>query len=864
MRISGSFLFFMLMLATGMMIGCGHNGGSGGDEDIADDDILDDDTVDDDTSDDDASTDIEILIDNMGIPHIFAATDEDAFFAAGYMVASDRLYQMEMLRRFALGRLSEVIGEDGLMRDMQARTFDFPRWGREDLVRTQEEDPERADLIHAWVEGINKRIEKVRSELAPLPFGYRQEEYDFLPEYWDEADPYIILKGAGFANDKTVEFEVALTLVYAIYADAMSHVQIFKPAHPYFGVPPEDRPKSIHNRPSASKSTAAKMHKLTDKEVRNIFNRLSQFAKAMPGPMSSNNWAIEGRFTENGRTFIAGDPHLSFGFFGAPYPMQINSKDRGGTYNVAGFAYPGTPGITLGFNDKMIWTATTAMGDVCDIWKVTKRSGKVKIGDQWQVINKRTEQIIVRKPGNPIGQGRIVTMTYEDVPGYGVILPGKIIGIPGAPLILGNILLNWTGFQGRPARWFMELNRISSIDDFEETTDRMREMSYNLVAADINGISYRVGLDVPMRADVSGKRAPWKAMDGGDAQSLWTGEMLERNQIPRGRAKERGWLATANTDPWGFTADGVVDNDPWYYGSFFDAGYRGQRIEDEITRLVLRGNIKLDDMKILQMDTHSLMSDDLLPLLAEAHSKIPTDDSLAEFRNDADLDRIVQLLTVEWDRHMARNSSGALAWQLFMHFMTQGALKDDIPLAYNTAINLMTLFVVKVAAMAIQGEYPTGDYVLQEGKDVILLRAASKAAEWIKNRYGGVDPTAYSYRDMKVTSFDEAFGIGMPVFQRPTDGGEDTLCVSTNISFEENADKWVSNYVSVERTIGTFASDGAPEVYVNYPVGNIADPASVDTLTANDDYIEGKYRKFLFNRAEIEAALRQRIVLSNE
>ena len=115
---------------------------------------------------------------------------------------------------------------------------------------------------------------------------------------------------------------------------------------------------------------------------------------------------------------------------------------------------------------------------------------------------------------------------------------------------------------------------------------------------------------------------------------------------------------------------------------------------------------------------------------------------------------------------------------------------------------------------------------------------------------------------MKYTSFDEAFGMGMPVFERPTDGGEDTLCVSTNISFKEYADKWVSNYVSVERTIGTFAPDKTPEVWVNYPVGPAADPQSRDTQLANEDYIEGRYRKFLFSRSEVEQALRERIVLS--
>jgi len=394
----------------------------------------------------------------------------------------------------------------------------------------------------------------------------------------------------------------------------------------------------------------------------------------------------------------------------------------------------------------------------------------------------------------------------------------------------------------------------------------MREMNYNLIAADVTGIAYRVGLDVPLRTgDLSGTRAPWKSMDGNDATTFWGGQWLERAQIPRSRAVERGWLATANTDPWGFTGDGRIDNDPWYYGSFFQGGYRGQRIQDEIERLIGAGDVSLEDMQAMQMDVHSTMADDILPLLAQAHGNIPGDPTLAEFQDDLDLDRVVSLLTAEWDRRMARDSAGAAAWQVFMHFFTEGTVKDDIALAYDVAMDLMSVFVIKVTAMALQGQFPTGHEIMQEGRDWILLNAARRAAAWIRDRYGAVDPsTGYTFADLKRTSFDDAYGTGMPLFRKPTEGGEDTLCVSTNMSFQEDEDTWVSTYVSVERSVGRFLEDGIPEVYVNFPVGNHADPDSADTLAANDDYIEGRYRKFLFGRNEIEENLRTRIRLARD
>jgi len=320
-------------------------------------------------------------------------------------------------------------------------------------------------------------------------------------------------------------------------------------------------------------------------------------------------------------------------------------------------------------------------------------------------------------------------------------------------------------------------------------------------------------------------------------------------------------LGTANTDPWGFTSDGRIDNDPWYYGTFFQAGYRGQRIEQEIERLIQRGDITLDDMQTMQMDTRSNLAEYMLPLLADAHSQIGSDPALSEFANDADLDRVVQLLTAEWDRHMDLDSPGALAWHPFMHAFAEGAISDNISLGYDVALSLMTVFVVKVAAMTLGGEFPTGDLVLEEGRDWILLNSARQAADWIRDRYGSVDPATggYAYGDLMRLSFDDAYGLGIPLFNLPKAGGEDTLNVNTNISFDPDADEWVTHYISVERSVGRFDEDGQPEVFVNFPVGNNADPDSADTQAAINDYMQGNYNKFLFDRTEIEANLRETI-----
>jgi len=843
---------------------------------------------------------IEIIRDTGGVVHVYAGNDEDAWFGAGYVTAADRLYQMETLRRFAHGRLSEILGDAGLERDLQARTFDLPRWGRADRAATEAADPERARLITAWVAGINRRIDEILAGEAPRPFGFGPAGHDFLPERWTGDDPYIVLKGANFALDKTVEFEIAVSLFTMLYPTQVDAVQIFRPVHPVFGVPPEDRPiptpppakANAHSglltgplrsgvrgpgtNVRAARSPMARVgtpsagdrrppgavdsdRQLTDTpELRAALRRLKRAFSAWPRPQGSNNWSIDGRFTETGRPLIANDPHLGFDFFGSPYPLHVNSRDRGGTYDVAGFAYPGTPGIALGHNRHVMWAVTSAFGDVNDIWTVEENGDSVNIGGESVPIAHRDETIIVREPGGPAGEGRSEIRTYEDVEGFGVILPDELIGIP----LGGPYLMSWTGFSGRPARWFMELNRVGDLEEFEAAALRMREMNYNFMAADRTGIAYRVGLDVPDRPNVSGDCAPYAAMKGEKAACLWTGEMLPADELPHSRAEAQGYICTANNDPFGFTADGRVDNDPWFYGSFFAPGYRAKRITDEVARLTARGNVTLDEMMTVQLDLHSTMADDLLPLLAAAHSRVPTDEALAGFRDNADLDRVVTLLTEEWNREMARPEAGALVFNAYLHILAEKAIEDDIPLAYDTAKDLLAIIVLKIAAQVVMGQYPDGDQLLTEGADHVLLDTAADVAEWLKTRFGSVDPAGYSYQDIKVTRFDHAYGYGLPLFDRPSDGGEDTINVSQNMKFTPEAELWYTTYGPVERSVGTFAADGTPEAWVTFPLGAAADPDSAETAAAVNDFIEGNHRKLLFRRAEVDAAMAERFELT--
>jgi len=798
---------------------------------------------------------VEILVDQDGVPHVFAASDEDAFWAAGYQMATDRLYQMEMVRRRAWGRWSEVQGESALADDKLARLFDWAGFGQADAERMRAESPESWAIATAWVAGVNRRVEEVLAGTVPRPWGFGPDELDFLPERWDPADPVVIGKMTAFGNDLTLDREILATLAARFFPEALEGSELLRPAHRAFTVPPEERPATYTagRAPGAERTRGAPAAALPAARESELWAALGRLRT-----MGSNNMAIDGRHTADGRPILAGDPHLGFDFPGVMYALHMNSVDAGagGTLDVAGFSITGVPGVSLGHTDGLAWTATTCFADDMDVWDVPSAAGIATVGSDAVDIDSREELIRVRDEGAPAGEGRDETFAVRTLPGLGVLLPSDIAPIPVASPGR-ELLLRWTGFDPGVGKGLLALNRARTRDDFEAAVDQMPGMGFNFVAADADGIAYRVGLRVPDRGAPTPERAAWQVLDGTDAASLWTGAALPGERLPRSRGGERGWIATANNDPFGFTEDGLVDDDPWYYGAFFDPGWRASRLEAELARLTERGDVTREDVAALQTDRHDNLADELVPLLAAAHARVPADEALAAYRDRPELDRLVALLADEWDGEMRRDSPGALVFHAFSHLFTTEVLEDDFSLLYGAALDLQPVYMLKVALLAARRASAGPDAIVEQGLDVALLEALSATAALLTERFGGVEPDGYVFGDMKVSTFLGSYGPGLDMGTVPTDGGETTVNVSpsTFMAGGEVAQQWTSHWGPLERTVTTFAEDGTPEAWIAFPLGNVADPESPHFRDGQEDWLLGRHRRLLFRRAEIEQAL---------
>ncbi|MCA9708676.1 MAG: penicillin acylase family protein, partial [Myxococcales bacterium] len=186
------------------------------------------------------SAPVEILIDDRGIPHIYGEIDPDVLYASGYQMATDRLFQMDLMRRRALGRQAEILGPDLVGQDQVSRVFDLHRWGAANVERLRSDDPEAYRRLVAWLAGVNDRIAEVNAGEVPLPYGFA--ETDSMPEPWTLAEHSAIAKLLMLGNSNSLEREILATIVQRNFPEAWGRIELARPAFNVSTMPPDELP----------------------------------------------------------------------------------------------------------------------------------------------------------------------------------------------------------------------------------------------------------------------------------------------------------------------------------------------------------------------------------------------------------------------------------------------------------------------------------------------------------------------------------------------------------------------------------------------------------------------------------------------
>ena len=517
-----------------------------------------------------------VYFDERRVPHIFADNEYDLYFAQGYIVARDRLFQLEIQTYDAAGRLSENLGSRTLNRDLTTRRRGMP-YGAEKALEVMKADPKTWASINAYADGINAFI----SSLEPKGYPVEYKILDFSPEEWTPIKSAHLMKNmtrtlAGGNNDD----RTSNTIKYF----GSDFVEKF------FTVKPE------LNDPIIPASRKWDFERIPVQKPDSLFVpasavELGEFKK--PEGVGSNNWAVSGSKTKSGYPILANDPHLSLTLPSIWYEMQLNAPG----INTYGVTLQGAPGVVIGFNEKVAWGVTNVAADVMDWYEIKFKDASKKEywhDDKWKPTTLRIEEVKVR------GEETVLdTVIYTH---HGPVTEVKSrINEEREPAYHA---LKWIAhIPSNEIRTFYELNRAKDYDDYVESLKHLVGPAQNFVFASSAGdIALWVNGKFPNKWEHQGRTVS----DGTDPLYDWQGWIpFEHN--PHIKNPERGFVSSANQES-------AAPDYPYYLDDDFAPFERGRRIND---RLAEMNEITVKDMQDLQLDNFSYHASTILPELLE-------------------------------------------------------------------------------------------------------------------------------------------------------------------------------------------------------------------------------------------------------
>lgn len=580
---------------------------------------------------------VEIRRDSRGVPHIFAESDRDATIALGWVVARDRLFQMEFLKRLATGRLAELVGDSAVGTDRYFRSIGMPRTVQRNISEHNRQGGRRAEILDWYAAGVNAWIDRLQP--GEYPFEYRL--FGAAPERYDASNLYGLLA--------YMTFDLSFRSNDIAYSRAASRLgnDVFDALYPVYSdweVPiveeglcdcPFDDDVKAAAPPDGDRralTTGA-----TDQVSRPHDGLLAVLAEGLIEGKGSNNWAVNGDRSSTGMPILAGDMHLSLSLPAIWYEAHLVTPDM----NVYGVTFPNAPSIVEGITPTTAWTFTNAGTDQLDTYLLDPTRDGTGYRFEDDVLPFETEIDTIHVAG-----GDFVVDTLR-ISRFGPVME------EGDSLYA----LRWVGHEfGRTFDAVWDMNRASNYHEFEEAIRQWDYPMQNILYAGADSIiAIRSTGYLPIRASGSG----FGVLDGTSSDDDWIGRVAF-DELPHMISPDRGYATSTNQRPAG-------EWYPHYLGRDWDSIYRSIRIDS-----LLSGKAEHSpaDLMRYQSDVRAVQADLFLPLTERLEDLSPAAASVRE-----------RLLA--WDRVMSVDSEEATIFHWFMDALGESlwdeALLADLP-----------------------------------------------------------------------------------------------------------------------------------------------------------------------------------------
>ncbi len=558
---------------------------------------------------------VSIQFDANDIPHIKAKNPSDALFALGYLHASERSWQMEMNRRLASGRLSEILGEETVKIDRFMRTLGIKHAAEKQLERYP---IEAKRLLQAYADGVNAGNVNLGWAL-PIEYFLTRSK----PGYFSAADSvaWMLVLALDLGGNWQKELQRLGLAQYLTTAQVWEVIPPYPDTKPVSNVDFAKLYQDLQVYPTSKKSQLQQpTHPPQAQPAKFLQNKtdlqLSHFLPGGKDGMGSNNWVLSGNKTASGKPLLANDPHLGLSAPSAWYFVHIDAPKL----QVIGATMPGIPAVIIGRTNQIAWGFTNTNPDVQDLYleQLDPKNNSLYRGPDGPLSFQVREEIIDIKGENSLRfivkesrHGPIISDAYEQA--KNTIDANRYA-----------LALRWTALdlENQSLATLLDMNRAESIDAFKNSLRHFYAPMQNIVMADTSGnIAFQVAGVAPKRTLYQGLYGIAPA-PGWDRQYDWS-SYIPFDQLPASTNPAEGWLASANQQI-------LADNNPNPLTADWELPFRYDRIKQ---LLGAQNKHDLNSMRAMQGDTLSLGAMPLLALFKGVQSNHPLSNSAKQITN---------------------------------------------------------------------------------------------------------------------------------------------------------------------------------------------------------------------------------------
>ncbi|WDP90966.1 MAG: penicillin acylase family protein [Desulfobacter sp.] len=752
---------------------------------------------------------VTIYRDRHAVPHITAENEEDLYFAVGYTLAQDRLWQMDLLRRVTQGRLAEIFGEDLVEVDLLMRALRIPDKSKRILAQTE---PPIKSALEQFSAGVNHYIKTLGDRLPPefTVLGYEPEPWQ--PEHSVNLVGYMAWDLTLPNSTEPVLHKIAQKVSRAQFKEMLPGDLARQPAV-YETYADKDTGLNLENM-------LADRHRLLEEMGLNIFT-------------GSNNWAVAGKKSATGRPILANDMHLGLNAPGLWY--QMHQKAAGGV-DVTGVVLPGQPFVICGHNRRIAWGMTNVMVDDMDFYRETlhpEDPGRYEFNGEYRPFTTRTETIRIKG-----GKERTETLKFTH---RGPVV-SRFKDLKGGP-----VSMKWLGNDpSNELKTVYLLNRAGNWEEFKYALRTFRAVSQNVNYADVDGnIGLYCSAGIPIRKKGDGLGI----VPGRTDEYDWAGVVPFEEQ-PHVYNPASGFVSSANNKT-------APDSYPYYISRWYALNYRIGRIREVLGS---KEKLSLDDFKRLHSDFKSKMAETFTPFFLEMLS--PDTHRLSP------LEKQGMDLLQNWDGVVDSSSGAAALFELMYTGMVEGLVRDELGpglykefAASSMLHRYLTRNIVLKKASAFCDDINTrdkterlGDIIRQSFSDAVArLRetCGDNPENWA---WGEIHQLALKHPLGKVKLLDRLLGLNDQA--RPVGGSFHTVCPMAY----KLSNPFVINHGASHRHI-YHTGDWDRSLSV-IPTGISGIPASPHYCDQTGMYAAGQYHPDLFTLGEIKGASRYTLVLT--